>query len=136
MTEGRFFMNYFKRWKWKGKHDIIMTMLEKKILITNDDGIHSKGLIRLAEVAKNFGKVVVVAPDKECSAMSHRITLRESIDVKKVDFPVEGVDAYASTGTPADCIRFGILNIVKCKPDVVLSGINYGFNCGSDIQYS
>ena len=107
-----------------------------KILITNDDGIHADGLLRLAKAAKNFGEVYVVAPDKECSAMSHRITLREPIEVKQVTFEVEGVEAYASTGTPADCVRFGILNIVGEKPDLVLSGINYGFNCGSDIQYS
>ena len=111
-------------------------MEEKKILVTNDDGIHANGLLRLVKAAKNFGKVYVVAPDKECSAMSHRITLREHIDVKQVPFEIEGVEAYASTGTPADCVRFGILNILREKPDLVLSGINYGFNCGSDIQYS
>lgn len=68
--------------------------------------------------------------------MSHRITLRETIEFFPVDFPVEGVHAYASTGTPADCVRFGILNIVKEKPDYVFSGINYGYNSGTDIQYS
>ncbi len=108
----------------------------KKILITNDDGIHADGLIRLARAAKEFGEVYVVAPDRECSAMSHRITLREPIDVYPADFPIEGVKAWKTTGTPADCVRFGILNIVREKPDLVLSGINYGYNCGSDIQYS
>ena len=73
-----------------------------KILITNDDGIHADGIARLAECAKKFGEVTVVAPDSQCSAMSHRITLREHMDVKVADFPVEGVKAFATTGTPAD----------------------------------
>ena len=94
----------------------------QKILITNDDGIQSDGIIRLARAAKKYGKVWVVAPDGQRSAMSHRITLRETIEFFPVDFPVEGVHAYASTGTPADCVRFGILNIVKEKPDVIIVG--------------
>ena len=106
------------------------------ILITNDDGITSDGIVRLARAAARCGTVWVVAPDHQCSAMSHRITLRHSIDVKEVEFPVEGVKAYASSGTPADCIRFGILNIVEGKTDLVLSGINFGYNVGSDTQYS
>ncbi|MCR5733799.1 MAG: 5'/3'-nucleotidase SurE [Lachnospiraceae bacterium] len=108
----------------------------RRFLITNDDGIESDGILRLAETCRKLGQVCIVAPQKECSAMSHRITLREPIDVIKVDFPVEGVEAYASSGTPADCVRFGLKNIVKQQPDVVLSGINNGFNSGSDIQYS
>lgn len=110
-------------------------IMQKK-LITNDDGIQSDGIIRLARAAKKYGKVWVVAPDGQRSAMSHRITLHETIEFFPVDFPVEGVHAYASTGTPADCVRFGILNIVKEKPDYVFSGINYGYNSGTDIQYS
>lgn len=109
----------------------------KKILITNDDGITADGLIRLARAARKYGEVWVIAPDHQCSAMSHHITLHENIFVKpEPDFPVEGVHAYSSTGTPADCVRFGILNFVKAIPDAVLSGINFGYNCGSDIQYS
>ena len=73
----------------------------QKILITNDDGIQSDGIIRLARAAKKYGKVWVVAPDGQRSAMSHRITLRETIEFFPVDFPVEGVHAYASTGTAA-----------------------------------
>ncbi len=107
----------------------------RKILITNDDGINSDGLIRLAKAAKKFGEVTVIAPDGQRSAMSHYITLDRPIDVYEAkDFPVEGVRALYSTGTPADCIRFGLRNYVKA--DVVLSGINFGYNCGSDLQYS
>ena len=108
----------------------------RKILITNDDGIYSDGIIRLAQTAKEFGEVWVVAPDSQRSAMSHSITLRHPIEAWSVDFPVEGVHAYACDGTPADCVRIGVLNIVPGKPDNVFSGINYGYNVASDIQYS
>ena len=84
----------------------------KKILITNDDGIDSDGLIRLAKVAMEFGEVWVVAPHSQRSAMSHSITLRHSIEAWEVDFPVPGIRAYACDGTPADCVRIGVLNIV------------------------
>ena len=90
--------------------------MDKKILITNDDGITSDGIIRLAKAAKEFGTVYVVAPEDQRSAMSHSITLRHSFEAWKVDFPVEGVHAYACNGTPADCVRIGVLNIVPNKP--------------------
>lgn len=108
----------------------------RKILITNDDGITSDGLVRLARAASKLGEVWVIAPDGQRSAKSHAINLHDPIDVFEVDFPVDGVHAYMTTGTPADCVRFGILNFVKSKPDLVLSGINFGYNCGSDLQYS
>ena len=108
----------------------------KKILITNDDGVFADGIIRLARTAKEFGEVWVVAPDGQRSAASHSISLRGSFDAWKVDFPVEGVHAYACSGTPADCVRIGVLNIVPDKPDHVFSGINHGYNMASDIQYS
>lgn len=108
----------------------------KKILITNDDGIDSDGLIRLVKVTKEFGEVWVVAPQSQRSAMSHSITLRHSIEAWEVDFPISGVHAFACDGTPADCVRIGVLNIVPGKPDHVFSGINYGYNVGSDLQYS
>lgn len=108
----------------------------RKILITNDDGIESDGLIRLAKTAMEFGEVWVVAPDSQRSAMSHSITLRHSIEAWKVDFPVPGVHAYACDGKPADCVRIGVLNIMPEKPDHVFSGINYGYNAASDLQYS
>ena len=108
----------------------------RKILITNDDGINADGIIRLAQAATEFGEVWVIAPDSQRSAMSHSITLRHSVNAWKVDFPVPGVHAYACSGTPGDCVRIGSLNIVPEKPDHVFSGINYGFNAASDIQYS
>lgn len=108
----------------------------RKILITNDDGILSDGIIRLAEAAARFGEVWVVAPDSQRSAVSHSVTLRRSIDAWKAEFPVAGVHAFACDGMPADCVRIGALNIVPGGPDHVFSGINYGYNLASDIQYS
>ena len=108
----------------------------RKILITNDDGIFADGIIRLARAANKYGEVWVVAPDGQRSAASHSISLRHSFDAWEVDFPVEGVQAFACEGTPADCVRIGVLNIVPGKPDHVFSGINYGYNLASDIQYS
>ena len=110
--------------------------MSKKILITNDDGIKSSGIIRLAKAAQKYGEVWVVAPDSQRSAASHSLTLHGTFDVYEADFPVEGVRAYAISGTPADCIRVGVLNIMPEKPDVIFTGINFGYNAGSDVQYS
>ena len=101
---------------------------ERRILITNDDGIDSGGIARLAKAAKDFGEVWVVAPQHQRSAASHCITLREPIDVYPHDFAVEGVHAYSCSGTPADCVRVGGLSVMPVRPDVVLSGINFGYN--------
>lgn len=108
----------------------------RSILITNDDGIGAAGIARLAAEAKNFGEVWVVAPESQRSAMSHCITLHKHIDVFPHDFPVAGVHAYSCSGTPADCVRVGSLSVMPHKPDVVLSGINFGYNVASDLQYS
>lgn len=108
----------------------------RKILITNDDGIESDGIRRLAEAAKEFGEVWVIAPESQRSAASHSITLRHPIDVHPYNFSVEGVHAYSCTGTPADCVRVGLLNIMPERPDVIMSGINFGYNVACDIQYS
>lgn len=111
-------------------------LVMKKILITNDDGINASGIIRLAKAAQKYGEVWVVAPDFQRSGASHSINLHDSIDVHEAEFPVHGVKAYAITGTPADCVRLGVLSIMPEKPDIVLSGINFGYNAGSDVQYS
>ena len=83
-----------------------------------------------------YGEVWVIAPAAQRSAASHSITLHTHIDVYPCDFPVEGIKAYAISGTPGDCIRLGILNILPEKPDIVFSGVNFGFNAGTDVQYS
>ena len=108
----------------------------KKILVTNDDGIDSEGIKRLAEAASKFGEVWVVAPCKQYSAMSHSATFWTPIDVWPVDFPVEGVHAYATSGTPSDCVCVALNAVLPFKPDAVFCGINKGYNIASSIQYS
>ena len=121
----------------------------RKILITNDDGISADGLMRLVKTALKFGEVWVVAPESQRSAASHSLTLHRSIDVYPYDIGsreknevindamLSGMlHAFSCSGTPADCVRVGSLNIMPEKPDVVLSGINYRYNACSDIQYS
>ena len=108
----------------------------KRILLTNDDGIEANGLCRLAQTAREFGEVWVVAPETQRSAASHSVTLRHPVEVWKVDFPVPGVHAFACDGLPVDCVRVGILNVMPEAPDHVFSGINHGYNVASDIQYS
>lgn len=106
-----------------------------KILVTNDDGIHSEGLRLLALELQKHHDVYVIAPDRERSATSHAITLRHSMDLKKVR--LEGIknDAYTLSGTPADCVRIGLELLYK-DIDIVFSGINRGYNAGADVQYS
>ena len=108
----------------------------RSILITNDDGILADGIIRLAKAAKEFGEVWVVAPDGQRSAAAHSISLHSPVDVYPREFPVDGVHAYSCSGSPGDCVRVGALSIMPHKPDIVLSGINFGFNVATDIQYS
>ena len=108
----------------------------QSILITNDDGILSDGLIRLVKAAQAFGRVYVAAPDGQRSAASHAITLHGTIDVYPHAFPVSGVQAFSVSGTPADCIRVGCLSLMPHLPDTVLSGINRGYNVATDLQYS
>lgn len=106
------------------------------ILITNDDGINAQGIAVLARAAAQFGQVTVVAPARQCSAMSHRITLGRPLRLETAAFPVENVTAYSLEGTPADCVKAAVDAILPERPDVVLSGINHGYNVGFDVAYS
>ena len=107
-----------------------------RILVVNDDGIMAEGIRRLAEMAAVLGEVWVVAPASQCSAMSHRITVRGQLEVKPVEFSVEGVQAYSVSGTPADCVKVALQYVMPKKPDIVFSGINCGYNVGLDLLYS
>jgi 5'-nucleotidase len=108
----------------------------RRILITNDDGIEADGLLRLVKEAVKFGEVWVVAPDGQRSAASHSIVLQKPLDVYPYDLGIEGVHAFSCSGMPGDCVRVGSLSVMPYKPDVVLAGINDGYNAASDIQYS
>ena len=105
-----------------------------KILITNDDGINAHGIRLLAEWAKQFGEVTVVAPKTEQSGKSQGIEFVKPVEIKEVPF-MDGVKAYSVDSTPADCVRFGIVGL-KEKYDLALSGLNRGENVGADIVYS
>lgn len=110
-----------------------------KILITNDDGIEAEGLLILAQAAQKTGDhdITIVAPARQCSAMSQRITLREKLLLKKADYPLNGVKAWSLEGTPADCVKVALSCIMKDdEPDVIFSGMNFGYNSGFDIIYS
>ncbi len=110
--------------------------MRKHILITNDDGISADGIRKLAETARRFGDVTVVAPDVQRSAASHHCIFSRPLILKKYDFGLDGINAFTLDGTPADCVRVGIFAAMDSKPDAVLSGINHGYNISSDIQYS
>ena len=107
-----------------------------RILVVNDDGIKAPGIKRLVQMAAGLGEVWVVAPAAQCSAMSHRITVRGDLEVKPYDFPATGVTAYSVGGTPADCVKVALGCLMTEKPDIVFSGINAGYNVGRDILYS
>ena len=106
------------------------------ILIANDDGIDSPGIVRLAEAASKFGNVWVAAPSSQCSGMSQKLTIRGTLAVEQADFPVPVEAAWAVGGTPADCVKAAVKALVPCRPDVVLTGVNQGWNAGLDIAYS
>ena len=105
-----------------------------RILITNDDGVSSPSLYELVKWAQSKGEVTVVAPKHEQSGKSQGIELIKPIEIKKTDrFP--GARGFVVDSTPADCVRFGIIGL-KSTYDLVISGINRGFNIGKDIVYS
>jgi 5'-nucleotidase len=102
------------------------------ILVTNDDGVTSEGIHALADAMRPLGDVIVVAPLQEASAIGHALTLRRPLRIEGVRDGVYGVD-----GTPTDCVNLGIAILLNNKmPDLVVSGINKGWNLGDDITYS
>jgi 5'-nucleotidase len=105
------------------------------ILVTNDDGISSKGIRSLVEVAQTFGEVLVLAPDKPQSGMGHAITVNHPLRLDK-SILFEGIEAYTCTGTPVDCVKLAIYEVLKRKPDLLLSGINHGENTSTNVLYS
>ncbi len=101
------------------------------ILVTNDDGVQSDGIHALAEAMKLLGDVVIVGPLQEASAIGHALTLRRPLRIEQISAGVYGVD-----GTPTDCVNLACEIILKRLPDIVVSGINKGWNLGDDITYS
>ena len=105
------------------------------ILVTNDDGITAPGIHVLAQEMKAFGRVLVVAPDKPQSAMGHAITIHHYLRLQKVDM-MEGVEAYACSGTPVDCVKLAVYQVIKGRPALLVSGVNHGSNISINVLYS
>jgi len=105
------------------------------ILVTNDDGITAPGIRALVEAALPLGKVVVVAPDKPQSGMGHAITLGQHLRLTKVPY-LDGVEAYACSGTPVDCVKLAVDKVFHRKPTICISGINHGANHSINVIYS
>src|SRR6266446_8068634 len=101
------------------------------ILVTNDDGYRSEGITVLADALRPLGEVTIVAPVDEASAIGHALTLRRPLRLEHIR---EGV--YAVDGTPTDCVNMAVTQVFKRLPDLVVSGINKGWNLGDDVTYS
>ena len=102
-----------------------------KILLTNDDGVHAPGLAALMKRVSEVAQIVVVAPDREQSAVSHALTLHHPLRATRV-----GDNVFSVDGTPTDCVNLGIHSLLTFRPDLVISGINAGANLGDDVTYS
>ncbi|MDQ3281632.1 MAG: 5'/3'-nucleotidase SurE [Acidobacteriota bacterium] len=103
-----------------------------RILVTNDDGIYSEGLRKLADACRPHGEVIIVAPDREQSAASHALTLNRPLRLLEIE-----QNEWIVDGTPSDCVNLAILKLLKDnRPDLIVSGINFGPNLGDDVTYS
>jgi len=106
------------------------------ILVTNDDGITAPGIRALIEVMNTIGDVVVVAPDSPQSGMGHAITLDSTLYLEQVTIDTGNQKEYSCSGTPADCVKLGISEILDRRPDLCVSGINHGSNSSINVIYS
>jgi 5'-nucleotidase len=107
-----------------------------KFLVSNDDGIHAEGILQLAASLTELGEVTVVAPDSERSAAGHAITMHHPLRVREIKLPGLDAQAFAVNGTPADCVKLGIDELLAERPDFVFTGINRGANLSTDVLYS
>ncbi|MBN2744181.1 MAG: 5'/3'-nucleotidase SurE [Marinilabiliaceae bacterium] len=105
------------------------------ILVTNDDGVYARGIRALADMVKPYGDVLVVAPRDAHSGMSHAITVKTPLTLKKIHHE-EGLTIYKSNGTPVDCVKLALNILVDRKPAVCVSGINHGSNSSVSVHYS
>jgi len=110
---------------------------KKRILVTNDDGMFAPGIKALVKIAREFGEVIVVAPDSPQSGQGHAITIEDPLRLRKVDV-FDGIEAYECSGTPVDCVKLAkqIIYGRENPPDLCLSGINHGSNASLNIIYS
>ncbi len=106
------------------------------ILVTNDDGISAPGIRALVAMMQEIGEVVVVAPDKPQSAMGHAITINNIMYLNKISAENATVLEYSCSGTPVDCVKLAVNEILHRKPDLCVSGINHGSNSSINVIYS
>lgn len=106
------------------------------ILVTNDDGVYSKGILSLTRAVLPFGDVVVVAPDKPQSGMGHAVTINNLLRLHPLNYELPVQAAYSCSGTPVDCVKLAIYKVMHRKPDLVVSGINHGANSSINVIYS
>jgi 5'-nucleotidase len=106
------------------------------ILVTNDDGISAPGIRALVSVMSEIGTVVVVAPDSPQSAMGHAITINNTLHLNKISVENAEVTEYSCSGTPVDCVKMAVNEILKQKPDLCVSGVNHGSNSSINVIYS
>ena len=102
-----------------------------KVLLTNDDGVHAPGLLALMKRVAEVAEVVVVAPDRERSAVGHALTLHHPLRAARL-----GENVFSVDGTPTDCVNLGIHSLISFRPDLVISGVNRGGNVCDDVTYS
>lgn len=130
--KGKFFNIGFIEFRANRNQSIFDKILKMPIiLVTNDDGINSLGLISLYDSMKKLGNAYIVAPDRERSAVSHSLTMHRPLKVEKLNHNV-----FSVNGTPTDCVAIGVNKILPEKPAFIVSGINKGANLGDDITYS
>jgi len=106
------------------------------ILVTNDDGISAPGIRTLISAMNELGDVIVVAPDSPQSAMGHAITINSTLQCNQVKIDDGPQIEYSCSGTPADCVKLGINEILDRKPDICVSGVNHGSNSSINVIYS
>ena len=108
----------------------------KKILITNDDSIAAPGIKALTEVMQELGEIYIIAPDSAQSGMGHAITINSTLELKHIPGFLGTENAYSCSGTPVDCVKMGIHEVMKTKPDLCVSGVNHGSNSSINVIYS
>ena len=106
------------------------------ILVTNDDGVSAPGLRALISVMAEIGEVIVVAPDKPQSGMGHAITTNSTLYLNKISKDIDLITEYSCSGTPVDCVKLAVNEILKKKPDLCVSGVNHGSNSSINVIYS
>ncbi|MEO8252739.1 MAG: 5'/3'-nucleotidase SurE [Flavobacterium sp.] len=113
-----------------------MNKAKPLILITNDDGVSAPGILALMDVMSKIGDIVVVAPDKPQSGMGHAITTNETLYLNKISLENDPFPIYSCSGTPVDCVKIAVNEVLKRKPDLCVSGVNHGSNSSINVIYS